>query len=71
MSIISNRELDCSRKVVISTFLLMVLITLFQFNKDNVVLQSIESSQRIGYYRAPEEEEDDVEEGESRCNFNL
>ena len=63
----SNRQLDCSRVAVISTFLIMVLITLFQFNKDNVVMQSIESSQHIGYSRASKEEE----EGESRCFFNL
>ena len=62
----SNRELDCSRRVaVISTFLIMVIITIYQLNKNNVVTQSIESSQRIGYDRAPKEEE----EGESRCNF--
>ena len=48
----SNRELDCSRRVaVISTFLIMVIITIYQLNKNNVVTQSIESSQRIGYER--------------------
>ena len=59
----ANRQLDCSRVAVISTFLIMVLITLFQFNKDNVVMQSIESSQHIGYSRASKEEE----EGELEC----
>lgn len=57
MSNTSNHQLDCSRMAVISAFLLMVLITLFQFNKDEIVLQSIESSQRIGYAGAPKEEE--------------
>ena len=63
----------------------MVIITIYQLNKNNVVTQSIESSQRIGYERVTDNvvmqsiessqriEYDrapkEEEEGESRCNF--
>ena len=63
----------------------MVIITIYQLNKNNVVTQSIELSQRIGYERVTDNvvmqsiessqriEYDrapkEEEEGESRCNF--